>query len=161
MRLYIVRHAWADEPNSERYPDDALRPLTREGRRRFRRVVKKLVRRGFAPALVATSPLVRCRQTAEIIARRLDGVQIVALAALAPGSNLAELVKWTLAQGLERVAWVGHAPDVGRLAAVLVGGEGAAIGFAKGAAAAIDFERQVEPGQGVLSWLATPELLKC
>jgi len=30
MLLYIVRHAWAEERDAERYPNDAHRPLTRE-----------------------------------------------------------------------------------------------------------------------------------
>ena len=70
--LYIVRHAYAGQHGDPRYADDSLRPLTAKGRKQFRRVVKKLVRRGFAPKIVATSPLVRCRQTAEVICERIS-----------------------------------------------------------------------------------------
>ncbi len=73
MKLYIVRHAWAGEHGDPRYPDDRLRPLTEEGSRRFATVVKKLVDRGFRPRLVATSPLLRCLQTAEIVAEHVPG----------------------------------------------------------------------------------------
>ncbi len=47
--LYIVRHAFAGQHGDPRYPDDALRPLTKRGTKQFRKVVKKLHRRGFAP----------------------------------------------------------------------------------------------------------------
>ncbi len=50
MLLYIVRHAYAGQHGDPRYPDDALRPVTKRGRKQFARVVKKLAKRGFAPA---------------------------------------------------------------------------------------------------------------
>ena len=65
MKLYIVRHAWAEEQDDDRWPDDRQRPLTAEGRKRFSRVAKALDHRGIAPQLIVTSPLMRCRQTAE------------------------------------------------------------------------------------------------
>ena len=67
MLLYIVRHAPAGQHGDPRYPNDSLRPLTRKGERRFERLVKRLVEHGLAPTLVVTSPLVRCRQTAEVL----------------------------------------------------------------------------------------------
>ena len=60
MLLYLVRHAYAGQHGDPRYRDDSLRPLTTKGRKRFRRVIKKLSQRGFGPTLVATSPFVRC-----------------------------------------------------------------------------------------------------
>lgn len=97
MQLYIVRHAFAGQHGDPKYPDDDMRPLTKKGRRRFGRLVKKLARRGFAPAVVATSPLVRCRQTADVIAARLGlAAGIVELDALRPGSRLDELVDLSL-----------------------------------------------------------------
>ena len=64
MILYVIRHAWAGHYGDPAWPDDSQRPLTDEGRQRFARVVAELVKRGFAPQRIATSPLVRCRQTA-------------------------------------------------------------------------------------------------
>ena len=68
MDLYIVRHAWAFDRDDDRWPNDDLRPLTDEGKERFAKVVKTLAGRGMAPQVVATSPLVRCVQTAELLA---------------------------------------------------------------------------------------------
>jgi phosphohistidine phosphatase len=162
MRLYIVRHAYAGERGDPRYPNDDVRPLTDKGRKRFRRLVKKLARRRFAPAIVATSPLVRCRQTADVIAQRLDLVgRVVELDDLRPGSQLESLVRWTNDHTKNEVAWVGHSPDVEVLTAALIGAREEALAFAKGAIAAIDFEGFVTPGQGTLAWLATPKVLGC
>ncbi len=94
MLLYIVRHAWAEERDAERYPNDDLRPLTGEGKKRFAKMVERLVDGGFRPTLIATSPLVRCRQTADLIVKHSpDAAKIVELDALRPGSDF-ELRWW-------------------------------------------------------------------
>jgi phosphohistidine phosphatase len=164
MLLYIVRHAWAADRIDPAWPTDELRPLTDEGRERFACMVKLLAQRAFAPELIATSPLVRCRQTAEIIAQGVPGEpEVVEREELAPGSDLQGLVKWTIRKGCDcrEVAWVGHAPDVAHLAAILVGDSGSALRFAKGTIAAIEFEDIPWIGQGELRWLATAKLLGC
>jgi phosphohistidine phosphatase len=161
MFIYIVRHAWAYEHGDPRWPDDSQRPLEDEGAERFARVVKRLLDRGFEPAAIATSPYVRCRQTADIVAAHAEGSpDVVELPALEPGSDFATLCEWTQqhADG-ESVAWVGHAPDVSLLAAALTGDGGAGIRFAKGAVAAIRVDDEVGPACGELHWLATAKLL--
>ncbi|MBX7167512.1 MAG: histidine phosphatase family protein [Pirellulales bacterium] len=160
--LYIVRHAWAGEYGDPRWPDDRLRPLTDEGRERFACVAKKLVKKhGFAPELIATSPLVRCRQTADLLLERLkQPLPLVELAALEPGSDLDALVAWTNAQEQTAVAWVGHAPDVLELTAALTGAAELEK-FPKGATAAIEFDDAVTLGEGRLLWLLTAKKLGC
>jgi phosphohistidine phosphatase len=162
MLLYIVRHAWAEDRDPETFPNDDLRPLTSDGKKRFAKTVKRLVDGGFCPTLVATSPLVRCRETADILVERLDnGARLLELDALKPSSDLAELVRWTAEQTDEAIAWVGHAPDVSELAAALIGDGIPSIRFAKGATAAIEFTGKIAPGKGELNWLATAKLLGC
>jgi phosphohistidine phosphatase len=162
MLLYIVRHAWAEERDSERFPNDDLRPLTGEGKKRFGKMMERLVTGGLRPTLIATSPLVRCRQTAELIVKHLpEPAKLTELDALRPGPDLNQLVGWTAGQTDEAVAWVGHAPDVNDLTAALIGDGSAAIRFAKGAVAAIEFDRGISPGKGELNWLATAKLLGC
>jgi phosphohistidine phosphatase len=160
MILYIIRHAWAEERDDEHWPDDSLRPLTADGQKRFNKLLKKLADVRFAPAVIATSPLVRCRQTAEIVAKRFpSGPKIVPLDALAPHSDLDLLIQWTAQREEDEIAWVGHAPDVGQLAAQLISDGTAAIRFRKGAVAAILFENGIGLGKGELQWLATAKLL--
>lgn len=164
MDLYIVRHAWAFDRDDARWPDDDLRPLTEEGKERFAKAIKTLAGRGLAPQVVAASPLVRCVQTAELLAAGVpDKPKIVRLDELRPGSDVAGLLRWTARQAKEheRLAWVGHAPDVDRLCAALIGGPEALIRFSKGAVAAIEFDGPPALGMGELRWLVTAKVLGC
>ncbi len=164
MDLYIVRHAWAGHFGDPHWPDDSQRPLSADGRERFARVVARLADSGFSPRIIATSPMARCVETAQLIAEGVSGdPEVVQLEALLPGYDLAALLKWTEDQsaGHNRVAWVGHAPDVGRLAAELIGRTDAWIRFAKGAIAELRFHESPEIGTAELRWLVTARVLGC
>ncbi len=164
MDLFVFRHAWAEERDAGRWPDDGLRPLTAAGRERFARMVDRLGDRGVVPSIVATSPLVRCRQTADLLADGMSHtLKVVELDALAPGSNRQALLKWTVAASTDhdQIAWVGHSPDVDLLVAVLIGDGNGWIRFAKGAVAGLRFEDAVCPGGGELRWMVTAKLLGC
>src|SRR5436853_7070712 len=65
--LYLIRHGIAEE-RGDRWPDDAKRPLTEDGIDRLRKEARGLARLGISIDLVLTSPLVRTKQTAEIVA---------------------------------------------------------------------------------------------
>ncbi len=162
MDLYIVRHAWAVDRDDDEWPDDDLRPLTVEGRRRFARFVKELAAFGVAPEVIAASPLTRCIETAELLAAGVKGKpQVVRRDELRPGSDLDGLLRWTAGQAKthQRIAWVGHAPDAGRLTAALVGQTGGLIHFDKGATACIRFDDRPTTGGGELRWLVTAKML--
>ena len=162
MLLYIVRHGLAGQHGDPNYPNDDLRPLTKKGRKQVSKLAKKLARRGFAPTLVVTSPLVRCRQSAEEICQRLSPEPELAESEhLRPGSSFEALISWTNDQGVEDVAWVGHAPDVDDMGAILLGGRAGSIVFAKGAVAAIEFDGKIAVGRGQLCWLLRPDVLGC
>ena len=162
MRLYLVRHAWAGERGDPRWPNDAERPLTADGKERFKAVAKKLAARGFAPPIIATSPYVRARQTAEILVKVLDGkTELVDLPALEPEADWGAAVEWAAGRDEDEIALVGHMPSLGELAAALVGASPGGIDLKKGAAAAIDFESRPAAGKGSLHWLVTAKILDC
>lgn len=155
--LYIVRHAWAEDQGPG--VDDHARPLTKKGRKRFAAMMERLRDAGMEVDVVATSPLVRALQTAEILADALPNrppVEVVD--ALAPASDWQALVEWTADQDAARIAWVGHMPCVARLVALTIGDGSAAIRMQKGAVASIRLDDG--PGQpGELEWLATDAIL--
>jgi phosphohistidine phosphatase len=161
MDLFIVRHAWAADRDDSRWPNDDERPLTELGRQRFADLVATLVDRGVEPKLIATSPLVRCVETAQVLAVGVGKAEVVQREELRPGSDLEGLLRWTARQGGKhsQVAWVGHTPDVGRLAAALIGPGESLLRFAKGAVAAIRFDDLPAPGRGELQWLVTAKIL--
>lgn len=72
MRLYLFRHGIASEPDDPNYPKDDERPLTSRGARRTLKAARGLAMIDVDPDLILTSPLVRARQTAEIVARVLQ-----------------------------------------------------------------------------------------
>lgn len=155
-RLYVIRHAVAeDEPPDG---DDGSRRLTKKGRRKFARLVHRLREAGMEIDLIATSPLVRARQTAEILAESLEPrPRVEVVESLGPGADWEAVVAWTIRQDAASVAWVGHAPCVGRLVALTIGDGSAGIRMQKGAMAAIRLDDG--PGQpGELEWLATTDL---
>lgn len=156
--LYIVRHAWAEDAGPD--GDDFSRPLTRKGRKRFEKFVAHLRDAGMAVDRIATSPLVRTRETAEIMAE-VFGIKthVDVVDALAPGANWQALVEWTIHQDAGRIAWVGHAPCVGRLVALTIGDGSAAIRMQKGAVASLRLDDG--PGHpGELEWLATAGMVE-
>ncbi|MEO1496407.1 MAG: histidine phosphatase family protein [Planctomycetota bacterium] len=164
MKVYLARHAWAGHygdtpPANGSWTTDSERPLTPEGVKRYRRLVRLLADRGFAPERIATSPYARCRQTAELIAEATGGPPIDELEALAPGADLDALSAWSAHADGESLCWVGHNPCVERLAAQLIGDGYAAVRFAKGSIAAVRFDGPPTPREGVLEWHLTAKLL--
>jgi phosphohistidine phosphatase len=114
MRIYLVRHAEAEstEPDSDRR-------LTPEGRKQARRVGRRLAEAGQRPDAVLHSPLIRARETAELIAAPL-GLTPEQDDRLAPGATT-DGVR-AAAGGRAEVIVVGHQPDCGQIAAELTGG---------------------------------------
>ncbi len=160
MDLYIIRHAWAEERDEARWPDDSLRPLTAKGETRFASFAKLLVSRGMRPGVIATSPMLRCRRTAEILSAALGGVSIVPRDELLSDGDLDSLLAWTNEQEQEhtQVAWVGHVPDVEQMTGMLIGSEFGSFHFGKGAVASIRFDGLAVPEEGELRWLASAKL---
>src|SRR4029453_8306986 len=72
LELYLVRPAPAAQRGKD-WPDDGTRPLTPDGAEKFRKAVAGMAAFGVEIDLILTSPLVRCRQTAELLATGLPG----------------------------------------------------------------------------------------
>jgi phosphohistidine phosphatase len=137
MELLLIRHAIAHDRDSERWPDDADRPLTARGVQRLQRAARGL--RQLVPHvdLLLTSPYRRARETADILCEharwpaatvegRLGGGQPAEAMAVAFGS---------LIQG-STVAAVGHEPQLSQMLGVLTGnGRGVALDWRRGGVA--------------------------
>ena len=155
--LCLLRHAHAGDSTTWEQADE-LRPLTEKGRRQSERVGRLLAAAGFAPEALLTSPLVRARETAEIVADLL-GVRAREERRLGEPLDLATLDAILDDAGSPRRALiVGHDPDFSELVSELVGGS--SIFMRKGALARIDVERPLERGSGDLRWLVPPDLLR-
>jgi phosphohistidine phosphatase len=157
--LYLIRHGVAEE-RGDAWPDDSKRPLTEEGTSRMRKAARGLSRLGIAFDIVLTSPLVRARQTAEIVAGGLaPRPSLVNIESLAPDAAYAALMADLEKHARKpRIALVGHEPDIGELAARLIGSR-RAIEFKKGAICRIDLDEIPPSGPGQLRWFVTPKIL--
>ncbi len=160
MKLVLVRHA----PAEERAPagSDEERRLTAHGRRGMRAAAKGL--KSLIPdvRLIATSPLVRARQTAEILARLYGTGDAVSVPAMSPDSSPRAILAWLRQQPPDaNLIAVGHEPDLGIFASwMLSGWQESFLPFKKGAACLLEFAKRPAPGTGTLVWLLTPKVLR-
>ena len=69
MRLYILRHAIAEDRDENLYPDDSLRRLTKKGEKKMVKIAEHLKGMGLQIDLILTSPYMRAHETAKIVAK--------------------------------------------------------------------------------------------
>jgi phosphohistidine phosphatase len=163
MDLYIVRHAIAVDHGDAAFPNDDERPLTPEGIHKFRLASRGLAELGVKPKRIVSSPLLRARQTAEILRDVVvPDAPLTISPALKPGAAFADAVKAVAVLPEESVAVVGHEPHLSGLASYLLvgGGSDAALEFKKGAVARIAFPDRPAAGAGTLEWLIQPGALR-
>lgn len=163
MRLYLIRHAIAVDRSAPGILDDRSRELTPQGIQKMRRSAAALAKVGVVIDEIWTSPLLRARQTADIVSQSLGvrGSPCI-VRALSPGGDCEQLMR-RLAQHLDfsGVALIGHEPDLGKLATFLLGGpRQSAVEFKKGGAACIEVDDFHPPVRGRLQWLLTPKQMK-
>jgi phosphohistidine phosphatase len=156
VRLFLVRHAEAapGEP-------DALRPLTPAGRAVARSLADQLA--ADHPDAVLCSPLLRARETAEIVAPALGVPRVEIVEALRPDSHYDELVDWLRGRDAPNgdddctVAVVGHEPHLSGLVTwLMTGSDDARVELKKGGVCLLHFDGEPSKGAAVLRWLLTP-----
>ena len=164
IELLLLRHGIAEERRSGL--DDEARNLTAEGRMRTETVLRRARLLDLDVQLLFSSPLTRARQTAEIAVAVGLAPSWQAAAALAPGGDClgwldACLGSLPLPTG-GRVGLVGHEPDLGLLAAQLLGARPGAIALRKAGLLLVSLDPLREPGgpwKGQLSLLLRPRIL--
>lgn len=166
MRILLVRHAIAEERDVTARGaarSDRARKLTEEGRRKFKKAADALAELVPDLALIATSPYVRTRETADVLARAFTKPPVISdLADLAPEGENAGVVRFAMAQkALPAVAFVGHEPNLSMLAGyLLTGREKTLIEMRKGSACLLDFPGRLTPGSAILLWHLAPGMLR-
>ena len=123
IELYLIRHGIAAERGT--YANDDDRPLIPKGERKTQQVAQRLSELGIAFDLILTSPLVRARQTADILQAVGIGASVQILDQLAPGGKcdraLADLAALLKSRDQPtRIAFVGHEPDLSMWAEQLI-----------------------------------------
>src|SRR2546423_3786049 len=151
MQLLTIRHGTAKD--SAEGVDDASRALTKAGKKDIKEVSTGLKTLVESLDVIASSPLLRAQQTAEIVAKAYDDPPIQTVDALVPGHDPGELGEWLAGNAsVVSIAVVGHEPHLGILVTWLMAGARNSRGeLSKGGAALIDFSSRVSPGRGILA----------
>ena len=159
MKLLLLRHAAAVPRGTPGVPD-AERPLTAQGKAKFRVAARGLARVTRRPDVWLTSPLPRARLTAEIAALAFEHVAPAIEPALAHSSVDGVIAALKTHPPGARIALVGHEPLLGALLARLLGAaQGDQLAFEKGGAALVDLPNGPAAG-GRLCWFLKPRILR-
>ena len=169
IELYLMRHGIAADLGEGGVFQDSDRPLTMEGRAKMKQAAAGIRELGLKFNLILTSPLLRARQTAEVVAEVLDlQHRVKIIESLAPGRALiegegkhAELFLELGASQFDRALLVGHMPDLSEVASyLLAGNRNLNIEFKKGSLCAIEVASLPPRGPGLLLWIMTPKQLR-
>ncbi|HEY8439752.1 MAG TPA: phosphohistidine phosphatase SixA [Candidatus Limnocylindrales bacterium] len=156
IQLFLLRHADAGDPEAWT-GDDAERPLSPKGEAQAERLATFLSGVRMSVDAVVSSPKVRARRTAEIVADGLGATVRIddRLGSGVEASTVDEILRDVGSP--RRLMVVGHDPDFSDLLATLSGAPG--LSMKKGALARVDVRGSAAGGRGALRWLIPPDLL--
>ena len=162
MECMLFRHGIAVE-RDEWEGDDGDRPLTEKGAKRVAQAAAGLRWLEAEPTHVWSSPLARARETADILQAalglRAEVRQVDELLPEAPPDRLLSLLQELPSDAC--VVCVGHEPQLGLAASVLLAGKPSmAFRFKKAGACLIELPAPPKPGRGVLRWWMEPSQLR-
>ncbi|HEX9003979.1 MAG TPA: phosphohistidine phosphatase SixA [Blastocatellia bacterium] len=169
IELYLMRHGIAADLGEGGILKDEDRPLTPEGRMRMKQAAAGLKELALKFNVILTSPLLRCRQTAEAVAEVLDlQHRVKIMESLAPGKAFAtgegghaEIFLELGAYQFDKALLVGHMPDLSEVASfLLAGNRNLNIEFKKGTLCAIEVTSLPPRGPGLLRYLLTPKQMR-
>ncbi|MBI4417352.1 MAG: phosphohistidine phosphatase SixA [Ignavibacteriales bacterium] len=153
MNMYFLRHG--DAVESPHF-HDTQRPLSEAGKKHIHFVAHFLRSSRTEIELILSSPLIRARETAEIIRASLDLPAIITTDALIAGSAVRELFAFINTQRARSLLLVGHEPQLSSAISVLTGGDDHfRVEMKKASLAHVETPFPVKKGQAVLSWLLT------
>jgi phosphohistidine phosphatase len=161
VNLYILRHGIAAELGTSGCERDSERPLTPEGKRKLARIAGAMKAMELSFDLILSSPFVRARQTAEMVAKSFRAEKKLAFSkALAVGGNPRALVEELrrCEPAPQEVLLVGHEPYLSGLISMLVAGHaGFSVTLKKGGLCKLSAESLKYGRCASLEWLLTPK----
>ena len=162
MRIYLIRHSNAVEQGVAEYQDDSRRPLTEKGRDKMTEIASALRKLGVNPDLIVSSPYLRARETAEILAKVLKyKKELLFNDSLVPAGTPEQIIgeineKYTVGE----LMLVGHEPCLGILIGTLAAGApNLVIDLKKGGVCCISSDDLHADRKAVLEWLLSPKIV--
>ena len=163
MDLYFMRHGIASPLGTSGIKSDRERPLTQKGLKRMRKAAKGLSSLGIRFGRILTSPSLRARQTAQLVAKELNmEEQLEEVKELAPeGSVQGLLSSLTSYRAQKQILLVGHEPLLSETISFLLSeGNNIRIGLKKGGLCYVEVD-DLPPQKGaLLHWMLTPKQLR-
>ena len=164
VNLYILRHGIAAERGTPGFKTDADRPLTPKGKRQLRQIAAAMRNLDLRFNLILSSPFLRARQTAEVVAKSLRLKKRLAYSdELTPDGDPKSLIRQLneLKPASENVLLVGHEPYLSQFIARLIsGGPDTAIDLKKGGLCKLETDSLRSGRCATLVWLLTPKQMK-
>jgi phosphohistidine phosphatase len=162
MNLYIIRHAIAVDEGTSDYESDSERPLTDKGRKKMRKIAKGLRALSVEFDLILSSPYVRARETAEILADVFKMKKKIAFS-----DNLIPIAEPNLLiaevnenHSVDSLALVGHEPHLSNLVGLLTTESTQLdIKLKKGGICYLSTDNLHHEHHATLEWLLTPGIL--
>ncbi|HYC27096.1 MAG TPA: phosphohistidine phosphatase SixA [Nitrososphaerales archaeon] len=164
MDLFILRHGEAGTRMSS--GKDNERSLTEAGRMEMARISRAMATDEFNFDVVASSPLKRAKETAEIVNRGLKRkAKVEEWMELRPEGSREDLFRrLSKYKPDSSVLFVGHEPYLTSLIGELIGrtsgGPGVRISLKKGGMAKVSVSGSSVKGGGELRWLLTPRQIR-
>ena len=162
MNLYIIRHAIAVDEGTSDYEQDSERPLTDKGRKKMRQIAKGLHNLGVEFDLILSSPYVRARETAEILADVFKMKKMIVFSDnLIPLGNPELLItEINEKYSVDSMALVGHEPHLSTLVGLLAAENGKIdVTLKKGGVCYLSADDLHHEHRATLEWLLTPGIL--
>jgi phosphohistidine phosphatase len=164
MNLFVLRHGIAVEPGTPGYKKDSDRPLTTKGKRQLRQIADAVKEMDLSFDLILSSPFLRAKQTAEIVAKPLKSRKRLAFSdELTPSGSPKALIRQLneVRPAPENVLLVGHEPYLSQLVALLISGRAtASIDLKKGGLCKLEAGPLRYDHCAKLTWLLTPNQMK-
>lgn len=158
MDLYLIRHADALALGENGVTEDEDRPLSDKGERQSAALGQFLKTHDITFDRVISSPLLRAKQTTEIMLKAADMEASFTFAnELTPNARPKKLARALMKTSGEKIALIGHLPHMGDFTAWIIGGKKAQIEFSKAGMALVSTGDSPIKGNGVLHWLMTPD----
>ncbi|MFZ1080768.1 MAG: phosphohistidine phosphatase SixA [Candidatus Kryptoniota bacterium] len=158
MELYLLRHAIASEKGAGTFARDADRPLTTEGTQKMRHIAKAMKGLDLSFDLILSSPYLRAKQTAEIVADVFGLEKTLRFSGnLAVDGNIDMLIKEIRLESLQKILLVGHEPYLSTLISLLISGhDGIDIVMKKGGLCKLTIDSLRLGKCATLEWLIGP-----
>lgn len=157
MDIYLVRHGEYTDLGSSTLEEDSRNRLSDAGVAKLQQQAQTLARWQLPIDQIVTSPFVRARQTADILANSLN-VSVAEHTALTRTyfnvDGLRQIVA-AYAQS-QHLMLVGHENDLSTVAAAVI--DGGTIDLARGGIIRIALD-SIDPLHGKLVWLLTPQVM--